>query len=157
MKTLKLLKTVIPVILLFTATLFIGSSCGSDPLPEQTDPCNHHGWFHDSVVDNADFLIEDTDLSVQFFPNASNGPFGNPGFEISGTNTDGHTFLFITDIITVGGTGTPLSLTDNGMELPGTITLECLEAGTSLGERVRYNIEGPGYQIEICVIIDQVL
>lgn len=30
MKTLKLLKTIIPLILLFTATLFIGSSCGSD-------------------------------------------------------------------------------------------------------------------------------
>jgi len=153
----QIFKTSIPFILLLLTIGFIGSSCGGDPLPQQTDPCDHNGWFYQATLTDYEYLIDDTDLSVQFFPNASNGPFGNPGFEISGTNAEGHFMLFVTDVITAGGTGVPLTLSDDSVDAEGTITLSCLEAGTSVGDSVRYNIEGPGYQIEICALIDQVL
>ena len=151
------LNKVVPLFLLLTAIIFIGSSCGGDPLPQQADSCDHNGWFYQATLTDYEYLIDDTALSVQFFPNASNGPFGNPGFEISGTNAEGHFMLFVTDVITAGGTGVPLTLSDDSVDAEGTITLSCLEAGTSVGDRVRYNIEGPGYQIEICALIDQVL
>ena len=156
MKTI--FKNSVTVLLSITAILFIGSSCGSDdPLPQQQDPCTHNGWFYQATLTDYEYLIEDADLSVQFFPNASNGPYGSPGFEISGTDSEGHFMSFITGVLTVNATGTPLSLTDNGVEAEGTITLTCLEAGTAVGDRARYNIEGPGYQIEICALIDEVL
>ena len=126
-------------------------------MPQQTDPCTQNGWFYQATLTDYEFLINDADLRIQFFPNASNGPYGNPGFEISGTNEEGVFVAFITDILTEGGTGVPLSLTSDGVEAQGTIVVTCLEAGTAVGDRARYNIEGPGYQIEICALIDEVL
>lgn len=156
MKTI--LKNTVALILFLVAIIFIGSSCGvDDPLPQQVDPCTQNGWFYQATLTDYEFLISDTDLRVQFFPNASNGPYGNPGYEISGTNEEGVFFVFITGILIEGGTGVPLSLMSDDVEAEGTITVTCLEAGDAVGDRARYNIEGPGYQIEICALIDQVL
>jgi len=61
-----------------------------------------------NTTNNTEFLIPEESLNTPFFPNASNGPYGNPGVEIAGTAPNGQFMFFTTNIITEGSSGAVL-------------------------------------------------
>jgi len=153
-----ILKNTVTIVLFLTAILFIGSSCGDDtptPAPPE-DPCNYQGLSYTLPSASYEYLIPEEDLNTQFFPNASNGPYGNPGIEIAGTDTNGQFMFFTTNVITEDETGAVLSFTIDGVEVPG-VTVTCTKAGALVGDEVRYVVHKSGAVIEFCVVIDEVL
>ena len=150
------LKNILPTIILIVTILFIGSSCDNESAPyENDDQCNYQGLSYVNTTDNTEILISETDLNTQFFPNASTGPFENPGVEIAGTNSDGFSVFFVTNVITDGASGAG-KITFNSGESQS-VTATCQRAGTQVGDEFRYDIEISGFEVEFCVTIDEVL
>lgn len=116
--------------------------------------CNFQGFSYLDSNSTDQVLVAETDISTQFFPNASNGPFGVPGFEIS-SNTSPNTFFFTTDVITLNQTGSGRLTVNNGQEQIVTVT--CQREGTTVGDEVRLDVVIGSIEVEFCVIIDEVL
>lgn len=154
MKTI--FKKTATVILFLSAILFIGVSCDNDSNPSPNDEtCENPGltWVDNS--NNTNIFISDDQLSTQFFPNVSNGPFGAPGVEIAGQNSNGDRIFFVTNIIQEGQSGSGSVELNGGQSQPVTVT--CQRAGTNVGEEFRYDIIFNSLELEFCVKIDQVL
>ncbi len=150
---MKTIKTVLLIIL--TATLFF--SCDNDDgnAPNESQ-CDYQGLSYVDTSDNTQILIPEANLNTQFFPNASNGPFGLPGVEIAGTAPNGDFIFFTTDAITVGAIGTVGEYSVNGVIQNGPI-VTCQRAGNTVGEEFRYDLSYGTIESEFCVIIDEVL
>ena len=68
--------------------------------------------------------------------------------------------FFTTNVIIAGQTGPALSFTFDGTEVvnpASSITVTCQRAGVLVGDEVRYDVEISGFEIEFCVVIDEVL
>lgn len=152
MKTI--LKTTISIVLIITLLI----SCDNDSSPSPNDTqCNYQGLSYLDTSNNTQILIPEANLNTQFFPNANNGPYGNPGVEIAGTAPNGDFVFFVTNVITENTTGVVRDFTINGEQIQGITSVTCQRAGTLVGEEFRYDITISGFETEFCVIIDEVL
>lgn len=140
--------TILVVALLFT-------NCDNDDgnAPNET-ACNYKGFSYLDTSDNTQILVPEADIGTQFFPNASNGPNGSPGFEIV-SNATPNAFFFTTDAIVLNQTGTGRLTLNNGQEQVVTVTNQ--RAGTAVGEEVRLDVVLGSIEVEFCVVIDEVL
>ncbi len=144
------------VFLFLTTIIFIGVSCDNDSSPSPNDDtCENPGLSWVDTSNNTNIFISDEELSTQFFPNASNGPFGAPGVEIAGQNSNGDRIFFVTNIIQEGQSGSGSVELNGGQPQPVTVT--CQRAGTNVGDEFRYDINYNSLELEFCVKIDQVL
>jgi len=116
--------------------------------------CNFQGLSYLDTSNLDQILVAETDISTQFFPNASNGPFGAPGFEIN-SNVSPNPFFFTTNVITLNQTGDGMLTIGNGTEQIVTVT--CQREGTAVGDEVRLDVVIGSVEVEFCVIIDEVL
>jgi len=118
------------------------------------DQCNYQGFSYLDTNNNDQTLIAESELNTQYFPNASNGPYGAPGIEIA-SFTSSPTLFFTTNVIALDETGTGW-ISINGAELEA-VTVTCQRAGTSVGDEVRLDVVYGVVEVEFCVIIDEVL
>ncbi|MBL7559460.1 hypothetical protein JAO71_06530 [Olleya sp. YSTF-M6] len=116
--------------------------------------CNYQGFSYLDASNNDQTLIAETELNTQFFPNASNGPYGAPGIEIV-SNTSTPSLFFVTNVIALNQTGTGYLTLDNGQEQ--TVTVTCQRAGTAVGDEIRLDVVYGNIEVEFCVIIDEVV
>jgi len=116
--------------------------------------CGFSGFSYVDSSNQDQILVADTDIQTQFFPNASNGPFGMPGFEI-GSNNGTSSFFFTTDVILVNQTGTGMLSVNNGPSQ--TVTVTCQRTGTTVGDEVRLDVAIGSIEVEFCVEIDEVV
>ncbi len=150
---MKTLKTILLVILTITLFASCDNDDGNDPNENQ---CDYQGLTFVDTSDNTQILIPEASLNTQFFPNASNGPFGVSGVEIAGTAPNGDFIFFTTDAITVGAIGTVGEYYVNSILQNGPV-VTCQRAGTTVGEEFRYDLSYGSIESEFCVIIDEVL
>ncbi len=146
-----------PIIFLLLTITLIGASCDNDSSPSPNDnQCNYSGLTWVDTTNNINTEISDADLNTQFFPNASNGPYGAPGIEIAGTTTSGEFIHFATNVIIEGATGTGY-VTIAGSEQ--TVTVTCQRTtGTQIGDEYRYDVVlSSNAEMEFCVTIDEIL
>lgn len=148
---MKVFRNIIVALVLFT-------SCNNDDdvnndATNETQ-CNYQGFSYLDNNNNDQTLIPESELNTQYFPNASNGPYGAPGIEIA-SYTGSTTLFFTTNAITLNDTGTGLITIDNGSEQ--TVTVTCQRSGTAVGDEVRLDVVYGSVEVEFCVIIDEVL
>ncbi|MBB3124765.1 hypothetical protein FHS04_002292 [Mesoflavibacter sabulilitoris] len=148
---MKVFRNIIVALVLFT-------SCNNDDdvnndATNETQ-CNYQGFSYLDNNNNDQTLIPESELNTQYFPNASNGPYGAPGIEIA-SYTGSTTLFFTTNVIALNDTGTGLITIDNGTEQ--TVTVTCQRAGTAVGDEVRLDVVYGSVEVEFCVIIDEVL
>jgi len=93
------------------------------------DQCNYQGFSYLDTNNNDQTLIAESELNTQYFPNASNGPYGAPGIEIA-SFTSSPTLFFTTNAIALNETGTGW-ISINGAELEA-VTVTCQRAGTTV-------------------------
>lgn len=159
MKKIVLKKTV-STLLFLSLILFIGQSCN---LFEDNDnnsggfaSCN--GGFSYAEIDSGNQIVimEDDDISVEYFPNASNGPFGAPGVEIS-SFTGADTFVFVTNVITQGEIGIGTLSINNGAEIGVVVRCDII-SGNQEEDLLNYVITTTTESLdaELCVRIDVV-
>ncbi len=142
-------KIFISVLLL---TIFI--ACDNENGNTQNeDTCENAGLSYVDTSNNETVYIDDLTLSTQFFPNASNGPYGAPGVEI--TDSQNFSVTFITNVIDENQSGTGFIILNQGT--PMTVNVTCQRAGTAIGDELRYDVTTNGYEFEYCVKIDEVL
>lgn len=141
------------LVILVLALVFTNCNNDDGNATNETD-CNYEGFSYLDSSNNDQILVPETDISTQFFPNASNGPFGSPGFELS-SFTGPNSFFFTTDVISLNQTGSGRLTVDNGQEQIVTVTNQ--RAGTALGEELRLDVVIGGLEVEFCVVIDEVL
>ena len=167
MKTVKLLKTVIPVILLFTATLFIGSSC-AEPLPEP--PCNEVSY----KVDGNAVVFDESLVTAEIFNDAAIGKFydiwtdesvsGHNGFYYHSTITENNeTAPYTSDWFTTNDIGNLVFL---NAAASVNVTFTIVEGANAVGDNVHITFSGTYDDIsgithtitdgEICTSIDVV-
>ena len=138
--------------LLILCTLF---SCDNDDGNAANETmCNFQGLSYLDSTNSEEILVSDTDIKTQFFPNAANGPFGEPGFEIV-SNTANTSFFFTTNAIVLNQTGIGRFILNNGAEQLATVT--CQRAGNMVGDEVRLDVTVGPIEMEFCVSIDEVL
>jgi len=118
------------------------------------DQCNYQGFSYLDTNNNDQTLIQESELNTQYFPNASNGPYGAPGIEIA-SFTSSPTLFFTTNAIELNETGTGW-ISINGAQLEA-VTVTCQRAGTAIGDEVRLDVVFGAIEVEFCVIIDEVL
>jgi len=116
--------------------------------------CNYQGFSYLDGDSNDQTLISETELNTQYFPNASNGPYGAPGIEIA-SYISSPTLFFTTNTIDLNTTGTGLITIDGGQEQSVIVT--CQLAGVAIGDEVRFDVVYGSIEVEFCVIIDEVL
>lgn len=145
---MKVLKYLIVAIVLFT-------SCNNDDNnATNQNTCNYQGFSYLDNSNSNQTLIPESELNTQFFPNASNGPYGAPGIEIA--SYSGSTALFFTtNVIELNDSGIGRITIDNGNE--EIVTVTCQRAGTAVGDEVRLDVVYGSIEVEFCVIIDEVL
>lgn len=139
------------VIVMFAMLTFF--NCDNDDAvtpATNEDACDFEGFSYLDNNNDDQILIAESDLSTQFFPNASNGPYGAPGFEISGTS-----LFFTTNVITLGATGPGRMTLNSGLEQMVTVT--CQREGTAVGDELRLDVVIGTIEVEFCVVIDEVL
>lgn len=138
---------------LFTV-LFIVSCQNDDNNATNATQCNFSGFSYLDSSNQDQILVADNDIQTQFFPNASNGPFGMPGFEIV-SNNGTSSFFFTTDVILVNQTGTGMLSVNN--DPSQTVTVTCQRTGTTVGDEVRLDVAIGSIEVEFCVEIDEVV
>jgi len=116
--------------------------------------CNYQGFSYLDTASNDQTILPESELNTQYFPNASNGPYGAPGIEIASFSSS-PTLFFTTNVIDLNTTGSGLITIDGGQEQSVTVT--CLRAGTAVGDEVRLDVVYGSNEVEFCVIIDEVL
>ncbi|MCF6308272.1 MAG: hypothetical protein L3J09_09970 [Flavobacteriaceae bacterium] len=153
----KKIKNLLFISLTLSIFLFISISCDNDNDPSANDDqCEYAGFTYEDNNNNNQILISETNLNTQFFPNASNGPYGAPGVEIAGESSSGNFVLFVTNVINEGDTGIGyLMLVNDGQET--TVNVICQRAGTAIGEEFRFDITDSGLETEFCVVIDEII
>jgi len=135
--------------------LSLGTSCDNDDGNAINESqCNYQGFSYFDNNNNDQTLIPEMELNTQHFPNASNGPYGEPGIEIA-SFTSSPTLFFTTNVIELNETG-PGWISINGAELEE-VTVTCQRAGTAVGDEVRLDVIYNSMELEFCVIIDEVL
>ncbi|WP_159019938.1 hypothetical protein [Algibacter sp. L3A6] len=135
--------------------LSLGTSCDNDDGNATNESqCNYQGFSYFDNNNNDQTLIPEMELNTQHFPNASNGPYGEPGIEIA-SFTSSPTLFFTTNVIELNETG-PGWISINGAELEE-VTVTCQRAGTAVGDEVRLDVIYNSMELEFCVIIDEVL
>ncbi|MCF6168276.1 hypothetical protein [Lutibacter sp.] len=110
--------------------------------------CDYQGLTFLDTSTNTQTLIPEADLTTDFFPN--NGGPGVGAVEIYGGNPF---VIFTTNAVTAGATET-INMTVNGTTYP--VTVNCVRAGTLVGEQFTYNITANNVTAEYCVVIDSV-
>ncbi len=145
--------------LFFVTILFMATGCDNDSNPSPNDTeCEYAGLTWVDPSNNINTEIPDADLNTQFFPNASNGPYGAPGIEIAGTTTNGEFIHFATNVIVEGDTGAGyITLSSTGQTQ--TVTVTCQRAtGTQIGDEYRYDVVlSSNAEMEFCVTVDEIL
>ncbi|AUC77038.1 hypothetical protein [Olleya sp. Bg11-27] len=116
--------------------------------------CNYQGFSYLDNSNNDQTIIAESELNTQYFPNASNGPFGAPGIEIASFSSS-PTIFFTTNVNELNETGIGFLTLDSGQEQQVTVT--CQRAGTAVGDEIRLDIVYSSIEVEFCVIIDEVL
>ena len=116
--------------------------------------CNYQGFSYLDNSNNDQTIIAESELNTQYFPNASNGPFGAPGIEIASFSS-APTIFFTTNVNELNETGIGFLTLDSGQEQQVTVT--CQRAGTAVGDEIRLDIVYGSIEVEFCVIIDEVL
>ncbi len=144
------------IYLLLVLCLFTSCNNDDDANNDATNQtqCNYQGFSYLDNNNNDQTLIAESELNTQFFPNASNGPYGAPGIEIA-SSTGATPLFFTTNVITLNDTGTGRITLNNGNE--EIVTVTCQRAGTAVGEEIRLDVVYGSIEVEFCVIIDQVL
>ncbi|QCE42348.1 hypothetical protein [Psychroserpens sp. NJDZ02] len=116
--------------------------------------CNYQGFSYLDNSNNDQTIIAESELNTQYFPNASNGPYGAPGIEIVSFSSS-PTIFFTTNVNELNETGTGRLTLDSGEEQGVTVT--CQRAGTAVGDEIRLDVVYGNIEVEFCVIIDEVL
>jgi len=116
--------------------------------------CNYQGFSYLDNSNNDQTIIAESELNTQYFPNASNGPYGAPGIEIASFSSS-PTIFFTTNVNELNETGTGRLTLDSGEEQGVTVT--CQRAGTAVGDEIRLDVVYGNIEVEFCVIIDEVL
>ncbi len=144
--------------LLFTSFIIsIGCQKNNTPTPNDTQ-CNYNGLIWYDTIGNSNIYISDSNLNTQFFMNASNGPYGDIGIEIAGSDANGEFIHFVTNVITTGSSGLGyITLSNTGQTK--TVNVSCIRSsGQQVGDEYKYDVEvGGNYMFEYCVKIDEVL
>lgn len=146
MKTI--LKNTVTVVLFLASILLIGVSCDNeDAASPNDDQCTYEGLTFLDTNDNTQTLLPETDLTTEYFPNASNGAeveiYGGTPFVV-----------FATKAVTVNATEN-INIIINGTTYP--ITVTCQRAGTQVGEEFRFDLTANNVEAEYCVVIDTVI
>jgi len=140
---------------LVVIVLFGVMSCNNDDgAATNQDDCNYQGFSYLDNNNNDQTLLPESELNTQYFPNASNGPYGAPGIEIA-SYTSSPTLFFTTNVIDLNISGIGRITIDGGEE--EIVTVTCQRAGTTIGDEVRYDVAYGNIEVEFCVIIDEVL
>ena len=150
---MKLINTIIRLqtILLLVFTFL---SCDNDDGNATNETaCNYEGFSYLDTNNNDQTLIAEADLQTQFFPNASNGPFGASGIEIS-SYVSSPTLFFATNTIAANQTGTGILTIDN---VDYDVTVTCQREGNAVGEEIRLDVTYSSIEVEFCVTIDEVV
>ena len=116
--------------------------------------CNYQGFSYLDNSNNDQTIIAESELNTQYFPNASNGPYGAPGIEIASFSSS-PTIFFTTNVNELNETGIGRLTLDSGEEQGVTVT--CQRAGTAVGDEIRLDVVYGNIEVEFCVIIDEVL
>lgn len=142
-------KLLILFVLIFTVV-----SCNNDDDATNQNTCNYQGFSYFDNNNNDQSIVAESELNTQYFPNASNGPFGAPGVEIASFSSS-PTIFFTTNVIDLNEVGSGYFLL-NGIEEVG-VVVTCQRAGSAVGDEVRYDVVYGGVEVEFCVTIDEVL
>lgn len=121
--------------------------------------CNYSGLSYD--LNNTTILAPETNLQTEIFPNNSIDPNTNlpiPAVEIYGNDANGDFIVFVTEVVTVGSSGSAdFSIGSGSNE---TINVTCLANDNTVGGNMRYQISGTYNSQpltgEYCVIIDAI-
>ncbi|WP_452227017.1 hypothetical protein [Lacinutrix cladophorae] len=150
------MKSIKTLLLIFVLCIF--TSCNNDDNANNDatneTQCDYQGFSYLDNNNNDQTLISESELNTQYFPNASNGPYGAPGIEIA-SYTGTTTLFFTTNVIALNDTGIGYITIDNGTEQ--TVTVTCQRVGTAVGDEVRLDVVYGSVEVEFCVIIDEVL
>ncbi|EGV42759.1 hypothetical protein BZARG_2526 [Bizionia argentinensis JUB59] len=141
------------IILLCTVTSCNNDDDVNNDATNETQ-CNYQGFSYLDNANNDQTVIPESELNTQYFPNASNGPYGEPGIEIA-SYTSSPSLFFTTNVIELNETGTGRLTLDGGDEI--IVNVMCQRAGTAVGDEVRLDVTYGGVEVEFCVIIDEVL
>lgn len=134
--------------------LFVISCDNDDSSATNATQCDFSGFSYVDSANQDQILIADSDIQTQFFPNASNGPFGMPGFEIV-SNSGTSPFFFTTNVIIMNQTGIGMLSVNNGPSQ--TVTVTCQRAGATVGDELRLDVVIGSIEVEFCVAIDEVV
>ncbi|MBU2938771.1 hypothetical protein KO494_04365 [Lacinutrix sp. C3R15] len=140
--------------ILIISLLFFTSCNNDDGNATNQSNCDYQGFSYLDTSSNDQTILPESELNTQYFPNASNGPYGAPGIEIA-SFTSSPTLFFTTNVIDLNEIGTGLISID-GAELEA-VTVTCQRAGTLVGDEVRLDVVYGSIEVEFCVIIDEVL
>jgi len=141
-------------LLVFFLLIFTVVSCDNDDDATNQTVCNYQGFSYFDTNNNDQSIVAESELNTQYFPNASNGPFGAPGVEIASSSSS-PTIFFTTNVINLNEVGSGYFLL-NGIEEVG-VVVTCQRAGSAVGDEIRYDIVYGGVEVEFCVTIDEVL
>lgn len=134
--------------------MFTIVSCNNDDDATNQVSCNYEGFSYLDSNNNDQSIVAESELNTQYFPNASNGPYGAPGIEIASFSSS-PTIFFTTNVIDLNEVGSGYFLLD-GIEEVG-VVVTCQRAGSAVGDEVRYDVVYGGVEVEFCVTIDEVL
>lgn len=141
-------------LLVFFLLIFTVVSCNNDDDATNQTMCNYQGFSYFDTNNNDQSIVAESELNTQYFPNASNGPFGAPGVEIASFSSS-PTIFFTTNVINLNEVGSGYFLL-NGIEEVG-VVVTCQRAGSAVGDEIRYDIVYGSVEVEFCVTIDEVL
>ncbi|MEE9350229.1 MAG: hypothetical protein V3U80_09295 [Flavobacteriaceae bacterium] len=143
MKQVKTIFKAVTLISLFTIFQITFSSCSDDDDQGNDDQCTYQGFAE--IPADTSTSIPEADLTTDFFYTSSNGP----EVEIY-ENANPGDFHLVTTTVTAGSTG-PGQLQFNGTL--HTVTVECIETGSAVGDSMRFKTSG-SVNTEFCVVID---
>ncbi|WP_055442220.1 hypothetical protein [Lacinutrix himadriensis] len=148
------MKSIIKTAFVLILALSFFNCDNDDNSAPNTNVCNYQGFSYLDGNSNDQTIIPESELNTQYFPNASNGPYGAPGIEIA-SFTGATTLFFTTNVILLNETGVGRMTIDGGTEQLVTVT--CQRAGTAVGDEIRLDVVSGSIEVEFCVIIDEVL
>ncbi|WP_452228553.1 MULTISPECIES: hypothetical protein [unclassified Lacinutrix] len=148
------MKSIFKITVVLVLALSFFNCDNDDNNATNTNVCSYQGFSYLDGNSNDQTIIPESELNTQYFPNASNGPYGAPGIEIA-SFTGATTLFFTTNVILLNEIGEGRMTIDGGVE--ELVTVTCQRAGTAVGDEIRLDVVSGSIEVEFCVIIDEVL